>query len=49
MDWKDVRLLINVADSLLTESQGFFPTEESYYSAVLDKFNELKNTDEEAH
>lgn len=55
LTWQDIKAIVNIADSLLrvTEREDHFlinsrfPTEESYYKAVLEEFNKTRTSPEE--
>lgn len=40
LTWQDAREIVRTADHLLTHETGRYPTEEAYYTEVL---NRLKN------
>lgn len=55
LTWQDIKKIIKIADGLINKSVNkvlnkeagditdIYPTEESYYTEVLNKFNECEN------
>lgn len=50
LTWQDIQMIVAIADHLLEvlkpgEHAQKYPTDESYYSAVLDEYNRTKGND----